>query len=456
MRRARSRSCADVATSCRRTSPSSRPTSCATGRAQLRVSRRGADGPTRSSTRCSAPSAMPRIDLARRQRDARLAALAPPRGRRCARARERCRSTAARVDLTRAPAARRHASRATTARPPSGRRPSSPRSGPYEPGDDARRIDWNVTARTGEPHIRVDVAERALTTWLVLDVSPSMLFGTADRRKADVAEGVALAAAQSRGARAARSASRPSAGLARPRPADPGPALHGARCSRRCAPSRPTAAARAVARRRGPPRVTLAAARSLLVVVSDFRGARDLARRPSRGPRPPRPPRRRDSRPARAGAAGRRNLHPGRSRDGPPDSRRHAHRRLRARFAERAARSAASFAAELRSCRADHVRALDLRRLAAALWPSPCGAATGADDDLRTGLSPCSACRRATGAARVRDRPAAALEVRAALHEPRPARERGRRVAWLAPARPGRRLPRGPRRARDRGCRDRR
>jgi uncharacterized protein (DUF58 family) len=65
----------------------------------------------------------------------------------------------------------------------------------YEPGDDVRRIDWNVTARTGEPHVRVDVAERVLTTWLLLDTSPSMTFGTADRRKADVAEGVALAVA---------------------------------------------------------------------------------------------------------------------------------------------------------------------------------------------------------------------------------------------------------------------
>jgi uncharacterized protein (DUF58 family) len=64
---------------------------------------------------------------------------------------------------------------------------------PYQPGDDVRLIDWNVTARTGEPHVRVQVAERAMTTWLVLDVSPSMVFGTADRRKADVAEGVALA-----------------------------------------------------------------------------------------------------------------------------------------------------------------------------------------------------------------------------------------------------------------------
>jgi uncharacterized protein (DUF58 family) len=64
---------------------------------------------------------------------------------------------------------------------------------PYVPGDDVRRIDWNVTARTGEPHVRVDVAERVLVTWLVLDTSPSMQFGTVDRRKADVAEGAALA-----------------------------------------------------------------------------------------------------------------------------------------------------------------------------------------------------------------------------------------------------------------------
>jgi uncharacterized protein (DUF58 family) len=64
---------------------------------------------------------------------------------------------------------------------------------PYQPGDDVRRIDWNVTARTTVPHVRVHVPERALTTWLVLDVSPSMTFGTALRRKADVAEGVAIA-----------------------------------------------------------------------------------------------------------------------------------------------------------------------------------------------------------------------------------------------------------------------
>src|ERR1700755_2165479 len=64
---------------------------------------------------------------------------------------------------------------------------------PYFPGDDVRHIDWNVTARMQEPHVRVHVGERALTSWLVLDVSASMAVGTADRRKADVAEGVALA-----------------------------------------------------------------------------------------------------------------------------------------------------------------------------------------------------------------------------------------------------------------------
>jgi uncharacterized protein (DUF58 family) len=64
---------------------------------------------------------------------------------------------------------------------------------PYVAGDDVRRIDWNVTARTEIPHVRVQLAERVLVTWLMLDTSASMQFGTADRRKADVAEGVALA-----------------------------------------------------------------------------------------------------------------------------------------------------------------------------------------------------------------------------------------------------------------------
>jgi uncharacterized protein (DUF58 family) len=64
---------------------------------------------------------------------------------------------------------------------------------PYELGDDVRHIDAAASARTGSPHVRLHVPERALTTWIVLDVSPSMAFGTARRLKADVAEGAALA-----------------------------------------------------------------------------------------------------------------------------------------------------------------------------------------------------------------------------------------------------------------------
>lgn len=63
---------------------------------------------------------------------------------------------------------------------------------PYEPGDDVRHIDAAGSARTGTLHVRMHVPERALTSWIVLDRSPSMAFGTAHRLKADVAEGGAL------------------------------------------------------------------------------------------------------------------------------------------------------------------------------------------------------------------------------------------------------------------------
>jgi uncharacterized protein (DUF58 family) len=63
---------------------------------------------------------------------------------------------------------------------------------PYEAGDDVRHIDPAASARTATLHVRVHVPERALTTWIVLDLSPSMAFGTAARLKADVAEGAAL------------------------------------------------------------------------------------------------------------------------------------------------------------------------------------------------------------------------------------------------------------------------
>ncbi len=66
----------------------------------------------------------------------------------------------------------------------------------YEPGDDVRHLDAAATARTGQPHVRLHVPERALTTWILLDLSPSMAFGTAHRLKADVAEGVSLVLAR--------------------------------------------------------------------------------------------------------------------------------------------------------------------------------------------------------------------------------------------------------------------
>jgi uncharacterized protein (DUF58 family) len=60
----------------------------------------------------------------------------------------------------------------------------------YQPGDDVRQLDPSATARTGVPHVRQQVPERLLTTWMAVDLSASMAFGTADRLKSDVAEGV--------------------------------------------------------------------------------------------------------------------------------------------------------------------------------------------------------------------------------------------------------------------------
>lgn len=57
----------------------------------------------------------------------------------------------------------------------------------YLPGDDVRVIDWNVTARTGVPHVKEFVEERDLTVILAIDCSGSMGFGSIDRRKADLA-----------------------------------------------------------------------------------------------------------------------------------------------------------------------------------------------------------------------------------------------------------------------------
>ncbi len=65
---------------------------------------------------------------------------------------------------------------------------SEPAEGrPYVPGDDVRRIDWNLTARTLEPHVRDTDADRELETWIVVDGSASLDFGTANCEKRDLA-----------------------------------------------------------------------------------------------------------------------------------------------------------------------------------------------------------------------------------------------------------------------------
>jgi uncharacterized protein (DUF58 family) len=66
----------------------------------------------------------------------------------------------------------------------------------YVEGDDARHIDWNVTARLNEPQLRVFNEDRELTVWLVLDRSASMTVGAPGRGKHDVVSELALVLAR--------------------------------------------------------------------------------------------------------------------------------------------------------------------------------------------------------------------------------------------------------------------
>lgn len=61
---------------------------------------------------------------------------------------------------------------------------------PYEPGDDVRWLDWPLTARTGEPMVRVPELEPVLTAWALVDASASMAFGTVRTTKLDLAREV--------------------------------------------------------------------------------------------------------------------------------------------------------------------------------------------------------------------------------------------------------------------------
>jgi uncharacterized protein (DUF58 family) len=74
----------------------------------------------------------------------------------------------------------------------------------YQPGDDARRIDWSLSARTNTTHVRETIADRELETWLVVDGTASLDFGTARCEKRDLA----LAAAAAFGFLTARAGNR--------------------------------------------------------------------------------------------------------------------------------------------------------------------------------------------------------------------------------------------------------
>ena len=143
---------------------------------------------------------------------------------------------------------------------------------PYEFGDDVRRIDWNVTARTTIPHVRVESAERVLMTWIVYDASASMILGTADRRKADVAEGAALAV----GHVASRRSNRLGVVVFGPetapwrRPQQGRRALLGALAALRSEPGGNGTLLEALRRVD-----SLALQRAVVVVISDFRGPSD-------------------------------------------------------------------------------------------------------------------------------------------------------------------------------------
>jgi uncharacterized protein (DUF58 family) len=149
---------------------------------------------------------------------------------------------------------------------------------PYQIGDDVRQLDPAASARTGIAHVRLQVPERILTTWLVLDVSASMAFGTADRLKSDVAEGVAQVVARAATRHGGRLAVLTAGGAERMLPPRGGP--HAKLGLRKLLEA--GVAVDGVADRGLGPVLhkigRLARQPGLVVVVSDFRGALDWQR----------------------------------------------------------------------------------------------------------------------------------------------------------------------------------
>ena len=148
----------------------------------------------------------------------------------------------------------------------------------YQPGDDLRHVDWNVTARTDVPHVREYLEDREVTAWLLLDRSASMDFGPVERRKHLVMTEVAATVAQL----LSRSGNRVGAVLFGSDVEEVVPPASGRNqvlriIARLLEPNEPPPAAR----KPGPPGATdlslplratvgIARRRSLVVVVSDF------------------------------------------------------------------------------------------------------------------------------------------------------------------------------------------
>lgn len=140
----------------------------------------------------------------------------------------------------------------------------------YEPGDDVRRIDWNVSARMAEPYIRQTIADRELETAVVIDLTPSLDFGTTMAEKRDLV----AAATAAIGLLTLRVGNRFGAELVRPDGVESIPARQGRDhvlhiveqvLEAPRASSASTTLADGIARARGPHR-----RRGLRAVISDF------------------------------------------------------------------------------------------------------------------------------------------------------------------------------------------